>query len=90
MRASKSTDCSMRSSAGVQVAARLLRQNSEQIDRGARAHNVHPRPLALLRARAHLQHRGQIKLLHQMFESHRRLRARRGILRADQVFEPLR
>ncbi len=80
----------MRSSASRQVALRLFRQNPQQIDGGARAHDVHPRPLALLRARAHLQHRAQVELLHQVLESHRRLRTHRRILCADQILDALR
>ena len=73
-----------------QVAAGLFRQHAQQIDGGARAQNVHPRTLALLRARPHLDHGGDVELLHQVFEADRRLRAHGGVLRPDHLFKPLR
>ncbi len=56
----------------------------------ARTQNVHARTLALLCAGAHLNHGGDIKLLHQVFKTHRWLRAHGGVLRPHQVFKPLR
>jgi len=40
--------------------------------------------------RPHLDHGGNVKLLHQVFEVDGRLRAHGGVLRPHQVFEPLR
>jgi hypothetical protein len=73
-----------------QVAAGLLRQHAQQINGCPRAQNVHPGTLALLCARAHLDHRGDVKLLHQMLEADRRLRAHGGVLRPHHLFQPLR
>ena len=50
MRASKSTDCNMTILGGGEVAAGFFGQNFEQVDGGARAHDVDWWPLALLRA----------------------------------------
>jgi hypothetical protein len=56
----------------------------------ARTQNVHPRTLPLLRPSSHLDHGGNVELLHQVLKAHRRLRAHGRILRPDQVFQPLR
>jgi hypothetical protein len=48
------------------------------------------RPLALLRSGTHLDHGGNVELLHQVLKADRRLRADAGILRPEQVFKPLR
>jgi len=66
MRTSKSTDCRMPSSASSGCRASSP-QHSEQVDGGARAEDIHARcwPPA---CRAHLDHGGEIELLHQVFK----------------------
>ena len=86
MRASKRTVCSVRSSVSVRLPLVFSASTPSRSMVCARAQNVDARTLALLRAGAHLNHRGDIELLHQMLEADRRLRAHGGILRADQVF----
>ena len=71
------------------VALGLLSQNAKQIDGGSRAKNVNAGALALLGTGSHLDHGGDIELLHQVFEGNGGLRADGRILGADDVFEAL-
>src|SRR5690348_12183763 len=66
-----------------QVALRLLGQDSEQINSIASTENIDSRPLSFLCSRAHLDHGGDVELLHEGIEGDRRWSARTGILRAD-------
>ena len=80
----------MRSSASVRLPLVFSASTPSRSMVCARAQNVDARPLALLRSGAHLDHGGDIELLHQVLEADRRLRAHAGILRADEIFKPLR
>ena len=68
----------MRSSVGVRLPRVFSARIPSRSMVAARAQDVDARPLALLRARAHLQHRSHIELLHQVLESHWRLRPAAG------------
>ncbi len=73
-----------------EIAFRFFRKNAEQVDGRAGAQNVYTRALAFLCSRSHLDHGGNVELLHQVFEGYGRLCADGGILCADDLFQPLR
>jgi len=53
----------------------------------ARTQDVDSRALAILRSGAHLDHGGDVELLHQVLEADGGLRADGGILRPDELFK---
>ena len=88
MRASYSTDCSVRSSASVRLplvfSASTPSRSMVCLRPGCRS-----RPLAFLPG-AHLDHGRHIELVHQVVERDRGLRADTRVLRANKFFQALR
>ncbi len=90
IRTSNRTVCRVLSSASVRL-PRVFSASTPSKSMVVRAPRMSTlRTLSLLRARPHLNHRGDVKLLHQVLEADLRRRAHGGVLRPHHLLQPLR